>query len=126
MHNALIALQDLIDGARRGGQAQTAFPERDPPGQVIENRFGAWRAAESFWRFISNGEDEGFDAWVDAFGWVLACMGLALRDLVQGDIITSRDLPQAGLPLVDPTFRASHGLAQLLLRPVWMEAHEVK
>jgi hypothetical protein len=85
----------------------------------------AWRASESFWWVITNGEEKGLDAWVNVFGWVLACMGLALRDLMQGSII-SRDALQPGLPLVDPTLRASDRLAQLLLRPVWMEAHQVR
>ncbi len=71
MRNALLALEDLIDGAGRGRQSQMTFPEGDLPGEVVKNRFGARGAPEPFWRFVTQREDEGFDARVNAGGRML-------------------------------------------------------
>jgi hypothetical protein len=50
-----------------------AFPQRQTPGQVVEDGFGSRRTTQPFRRLITDGEDLSFNTGVDAPWWLFAC-----------------------------------------------------
>jgi hypothetical protein len=82
--NALVLLEDGINGATGTGQGKRSGPQIRTAGQVIQNGFGPGRVLQAFGRVITDLQDALDDEWVGAGRRVFAGTGMSLGNLVEG------------------------------------------
>lgn len=120
VRNALIAGQNLPDGAGRARHQATRCLEHLVTSQIVQDSLRTWRALQVFRGMIADVQDSLDGCWTGLGWWVFAGGGAT----PQRRFIVSRGFPQALHPFLDPSQRTVKLISVFLTRPVGVVAEQ--